>query len=111
MQATGLDDLSLFRYPERYRILDFLNVRYLITRLAIPESERFRTAFAGPPVTVYENRLAGPRAFVVGQARVEADAQRALASLLDPAFDLIGTAIVAEDPGVSAAPASPARPR
>jgi hypothetical protein len=99
MQATGLDDLSLFRYPERYRILDLLNVRYLLTRLQVPESERFRIVFPGPPVAVIENRLAGPRAFVVGQVQVEANPERALALLLNPAFDLIGTAVVDTDPG------------
>ncbi|HWN81384.1 MAG TPA: hypothetical protein VNM87_04765, partial [Candidatus Udaeobacter sp.] len=37
MSAVGLDDLSLFQHPERLRILDLLNVRFLVTGLNISE--------------------------------------------------------------------------
>jgi hypothetical protein len=98
MTAVGLDDLSIFRYPERFRILDLLNVRFLVTGLTLGESERFRLAFDGP-VRAYENRLAGPRAFVAGQARVEAEPRAALGFFLQPGFALDREAVVDRDPG------------
>ena len=98
MSAVGLDDLSLFRHPERLRILDLLNVRFLVTGLTISESERFRLALDGP-IKAYENRFAGPRAFLAGRVSVEPHPEAALGRLLDPSFRLDREAIVAEDPG------------
>jgi hypothetical protein len=98
MTAVGLDDLSLFRHPERLRILDLLNVRFLVTGLTISESERFRLALDGP-IKAYENRFAGPRTFLAGRVRVEPNPEAALGQLLNPSFQLDREAIVAEDPG------------
>jgi hypothetical protein len=98
MTQVGLDDLSLFQFPERSRILDLLNVRFLVTGLRLGESERFRLAFDGP-IRAYENRFAGPRAFLAGRVRVEAEPRAALAQLMDPNFPLDREAIVASDPG------------
>jgi hypothetical protein len=98
MAAVGLDDLSLFRYPERFKILDLLNVRFLVTGLNLGESERFRLAFDGP-IRAYENRQVGPRIFIAGTARTEPDDRAALGFLLDPHLDLTRVAVVDRDPG------------
>jgi hypothetical protein len=94
MDAFGVESLDIFRLPERHRILDFLNVRYLVTGIDLGESDRFTRVHEGP-TSVYENRAAGPRAFLVGEVVVEPDPARALARLADPALDLTRQAVVA----------------
>jgi hypothetical protein len=98
MDAFGIDTMELFRHPDRYRILDLLNVRYLLTRLELGVSERFRLAYEGS-FKAYENLAAGPRAFLVGEVVVESDAGAALSRLADPAFDLSTQAVVASEVG------------
>lgn len=104
MDAFGVESLDIFRRPERHRILDFLNVRYLVTGVDLGESDRFTRVHQGP-TSVYENRAAGPRAFLVGEVVVEPDPARALARLADPALDLTRQAVVASPVDSLAGPA------
>jgi hypothetical protein len=94
MDAFGLETLEIFSHPDRYRLLDLLNVRYLLTAAEIGANPRFTLAHDGP-IKAYENRMAGPRAFVVGAAEVVPTTEGALARLADPGFDLRQRAVVA----------------
>lgn len=103
LDAFGIETLEIFRHPERYRFMDLLNVRYLVTSLDLGASGRFPLVHAGP-VRAYENPTAGPRAFLVGEAMVEAEPARVLARLADPAFDPARQAVVASEVGPLAGP-------
>ncbi len=94
MDAFGLETLELFSHPDRYRILDLLNVRYLVTATEIGANPRFVKVHDGP-TKVYENQSVGPRAFVVGTAEAAPTAAAALSRLADPAFDPARQAVVA----------------
>jgi len=98
MDAFGLETLELFSHPDRYRLLDLLNVRYLLTATEIGANPRFVKVHDGP-TKVYENRLVGPRAFVVGAAEVAPTGAAALGRLADPAFDPARQAVVASAVG------------
>lgn len=85
------------RYDERSRQA----IRQLRSFFAQP---RFRPEFAGNQYTVYRNLTALPRAFVVGDFRVETDRDRVLETLRDPGFDPARTALVESDPGFAPDP-------
>jgi hypothetical protein len=77
---------SLFVRSED-RLLDLLNVRYVLTDQALA-SDRWQEAFADPSgVAVYRNRTALPRAWMAYEVEVVATPEESLARLLDPAFD------------------------
>ncbi len=98
MDAFGLETLELFSHPDRYRLLDLLNVRYLVTAADIGDNPRFRRVYEGP-IRVYENTMAGPRAFLVGEVEVVHTTEEALARLADPGFDFTRRALVSADVG------------
>ncbi|HJQ68000.1 MAG TPA: YfhO family protein [Blastocatellia bacterium] len=69
------------------RYFDLLNVRYVMTRQSeepLPGLELINTAEG---VSIYENKNALPRAFVVGRAVEASSRDDALAALSDPSFD------------------------
>ncbi len=94
MDAFGIETFELFSHPDRYRLLDLLNVRYLVTAAEAGDNPRFRKVHDGP-MKIYENLTVGPRAFTVGEAEVVPTAAAALARLGDPEFDLSRRAVVA----------------
>ncbi len=98
MTAAGVDNSRIFSSESGWRLLDFLNVRYLITRQQVPESERIRLAHQGD-WRVYENTGVAPRAFLVGQIEVVEPGPPTLARLVAPEFDPLETALVEADPG------------
>jgi hypothetical protein len=103
MSAAGIDTRRIFMSEHGLRLLDWLGVRYLVTRQAIPESERFRLAHSGE-WRVYENTGASPRAFLVGEAEVLPPGEPTLARLTHPDFDPLATALVDRDPGTLTGP-------
>jgi hypothetical protein len=103
LDAFGLETVEVLRHPARYRILDLLNVRYLVTAIDLSPIGRFPLVHEGP-MRVYENPVAGPRAFLVGRVEVRTEPARALERLADPSFDLARQAVVASDVGPLAHP-------
>ncbi|MFW6201319.1 MAG: hypothetical protein ACOC8B_01960 [Gemmatimonadota bacterium] len=76
------------------RLLDLLNVRYLITQQPI-QAPGFRESFRGESALVYRNENALPRAFLVGRVEVAGDAA-AVDRLLSAGFDFRTTALLPE---------------
>lgn len=92
---------------EKSRVLDVMNVKYLVTTTGNsgPEAlgslpSRFRLAFSDGPIRVFENLDVLPRAFLVPASGVEviATEEAQLSRLLDPAFDPATQVILPEAP-------------
>jgi hypothetical protein len=110
--APHLDSGKVVTLPGR--LLDLMNLRYLVTttwnasaaRLAT-RPDRFSLAFSDGSVRVFENRSVLPPAFLVRESGVEslAGEDAEFARLVDPAFDPEKTVIL---PASSLAPTEPA---
>lgn len=72
--------------PSEYRYLDMLNIKYLVSaRKSLDEGyEKLRD---GDPVSLYRNKKALPRAYLVPEAEIIADREEALKAILRPEFD------------------------
>jgi hypothetical protein len=91
--GTGLDS----------RLLDLLNVRYVLSDHALA-AEHLHLRY-DDEIRVYENETALPRAFVAPRFRVVAQPKAALAALRGPAFRPDQEVVLEQDPGVPAATA------
>jgi uncharacterized membrane protein YfhO len=80
------------------RLLDLMNVEYLITDREL--GGRWKLAFAEPdsPIRVYRNTDVLPRAFVVQDVERAATPEAALKRLLDESFDLRTRVILEQAP-------------
>ncbi len=97
LRAAGMRNvlaITLLAPPEpggrSLRLLNLLNVRYIVTRrpISVPELAANLELLASDPVSVYRNPHALPRAFVVEKAKVASGPGQALAWLRDPRIDL-----------------------
>ena len=76
------------------RYFDLLNVRYVITRQSAEPPAGLALLKSAEGVSVYENKNALPRAFLVGRAIEVSNPQDALAALADQSFDPKTTAVI-----------------
>jgi hypothetical protein len=88
----------------RFHLADMLNVRYVVSGVALPEIPRFREAWRGTNYQgrqrfVYENLPALPRAWVVNQYHV-ADAAGTLDLLVNGSVDPGKVVVLDKIPGV-----------
>ncbi len=97
--------------PERsihLRLLDLLNVKYLLSPAPIPDRalvHRRRVRVAGDrTLEIYENPNALPRPYLVGAYEVVADPRLALERLLAPGFDARRSVLLDRPPGVAPTP-------
>jgi hypothetical protein len=92
------------------RLYDLLNARYLVARKDVPlDWSKFELAFDGDPeLNVYRNRLALPRAQLVGRAVLAGSHDEAMRLIQRPGFDPT-VEVVLEGTGndLPAAPAAP----
>ncbi|HER19997.1 MAG TPA: hypothetical protein ENO14_03020 [Chromatiales bacterium] len=87
-----------------YRLVDMLNVRYIVSGAPYPDHPRFRAAWqgtnaAGEQRFVYENMPALPRVYFVDRYRV-ASGDDALQLLGSGAVDVGEEVVLAESPGL-----------
>lgn len=114
VQAQGLSwnpfDLQMFQDylaqidPES-RFYDFLGVRYLVT--AVPDTlsgKWIPLPISSDTLALYENSQALPRAFMVYQSQIEADAQQTLALIRQNSFDPATTVLLTEGQPFSGTP-------
>ncbi|MCC7105055.1 MAG: oligosaccharide flippase family protein [Chloroflexi bacterium] len=100
---------KLFRLSSlNSRLLDLLNVRYLLTTETVP-FQQWRLVYDGE-VRVYENTRSLPRAFVVGSAVAATDLDDALRQLSTPSFDPARTVVLEGLSGDLPPPSSIAEP-
>jgi hypothetical protein len=78
----------------RSRYFDLLNVRYVMTRQSAAPPAGLALLKTAEGVSIYENKDAFPRAFIVGRALEVSTPQDALAALADPSFDPKTTAVI-----------------
>jgi hypothetical protein len=78
--------------------------------LQVPFASRFRLAYDAPPVRIWENTAALPRAWWVGSYVVEPDAAAHLELLKSPGFDPRRQAALYADPGLSLGGSSASAP-
>jgi hypothetical protein len=76
------------------RYFDLLNVRYVLTRQTADPPAGLELIKTAEGVSIYENKNALPRAFVVSGTNVVLSPEEALAALADPSFDPKTTAII-----------------
>ena len=76
------------------RYFDLLNVRYVMTRQTAEPPTGLDLINTAEGVSIYENKNALPRAFVVGRAVAVSSPDDALAALADPSFDPRTTAVI-----------------
>ena len=76
------------------RYFDLLNVRYVLTRQTADPPAGLDLINRAEGVSIYENKNALPRAFVVTSTKVVLSPDEALASLAAPSFDPKTTAII-----------------
>jgi hypothetical protein len=76
------------------RMLNFLNVRYVLAQQELPE-DRFRQVMS----SLYMSENALPRAFLVGKARLVEDEAVHLSLMADRSLDLSEEVLLFEDPG------------
>ena len=88
----NLSHVMFDRTDSRY--FDLLNVRYVMTRQSAEPPAGLALLKTAEGVSVYENKNALPRAFIVGRAIEVATPQDALAALADPSFDPKTTAVI-----------------
>jgi hypothetical protein len=93
------------------RLLDLLNVKYILTNPEVPAhdlpGDKFELVY-DREVRIYRNKDVLPRAFVVGHAEVIPDKNRVFAKLAAPDFDPKENVILEENVANNAAMASPA---
>jgi hypothetical protein len=90
--------------PGNPNFIDLLNVKYLITRRSI-DHPRFERILEGASGTVYRNRMALPRAFMVFQYEIQAGEEEAFRRLASEDFDPRKTVLLTKDPGLTPDPA------
>ena len=80
----------LFMNQPEARVLGLMNVKYLISSVALTDDALLdlRLAYTDGQISVYENTHCLPRAFVVHRVRVMPDTPDILRVLQDPGFDL-----------------------
>lgn len=89
-------------FMDRYRgpLLDFLNVKYIVTSpLNTLEHDRLEPVYHGPDLAIYRNRAVLPRATAVHRYRVITDEDRLVDRLAGEAFDPTSTVYFEYDPG------------
>jgi len=98
--------------PRLFHLLGALNVQYVTALHALPE-EGIATARAMPErySWLYKIDKVVPRAYIVQQTVVEADARKTIARLASLEFDAAKTAVVQEGPALSASPGARANVR
>jgi hypothetical protein len=94
MEQVGLGNPNL---------MDLLNVKYLITRRDI-DHPRFERIMEGASGTIYRNRLALPRAFLIYRYEVQEDEEATFRRLASEDFKPGETVILERDPGVVLGP-------
>jgi len=103
--ATGADAESLKPFGTLYfsnfksRLIDLLNVRYVITEEELLHP-KLSLAWEGG-VRVYENRSVMPRTFLAYRTRVLSDRRDVERALRDPAFDPGAVVLLEEGPALS----------
>ncbi|MBW3553804.1 MAG: YfhO family protein [Gemmatimonadetes bacterium] len=84
--------------------LNAANVRWIVSMVRLEGAAEFpsvRLIHGGPSALIYENTAALPRAWLVGDVRVVAEADGALGVLRNPEFDPRLEAVVQEQPSLS----------
>lgn len=82
------------------RLIDLLGVRYVISLSPI-SSSKFEKVFTEGQTTVYQNKEAFPRAFLVTKVQPVSTKQKAIESLFDEKLDLHTEAVVEEWEGIT----------
>lgn len=80
------------------KLVDLLNVKYVMTPGYLPEKDKFKLVYEGE-IEVFENREVVPRAFTVHRAKVITDKDAILAELLSDRFEPLSYAVLEEPPG------------
>ena len=95
-----------------FHLLGALNIQYVTALHALPE-EGIATVRAIPERNSWLYRIdkVVPRTYIVQHAVVEADTRKTIALLASPEFDAAKTAVVQEDPALSASPGARANAR
>lgn len=103
--GTGLANVS----ASHLRLLDLLNVAYLVTSQPVSLPAGYTEAYRGSQAVVYRNANALPRAFLVDATQVVPDSE-AVARLLSPDFDFRSVALLPQPPpaGISLPAGAPA---
>ncbi len=126
LDASRIDREYLYKYTDPntpaarrkadQQLLNFLNVKYVITPHSIPEPAlagraQGRLAVGGEviDIIVYENTEALPRAFLVGQYEVIEDARAAVERFVSAEFDPSQSVILQKAPKLHPVPDSTAR--
>lgn len=91
--GTELQNVS----ASHLRLLDLLNVEYLVAPQAVRLPAGYTEAYHGSQAVVYRNENALPRAFLADAVQVVPDSE-AVARLISPAFDFRDTALLAMQP-------------
>ena len=76
------------------RYFDLLNARYVMTRQTAEPPEGLDLINTAEGVSIYENKNALPRAFVVTNTKAVLSPDEALAALADPSFDPKTTVVI-----------------
>ncbi len=84
------------RWSPEWPLVDWMNVKYVITPAAIT-LDKFILLYERGPVKVYRNRDALPRAYLVREFQVVPDDAQALEVLTSAALDLRRCALLAEE--------------
>lgn len=84
-------------------LMDLLNVKYVITGRPI-EHPRFEKLLEGASGTIYRNRMALPRAFMVFRYEVQADEEKTFQRLAAEDFKPGETVILAKEPDLTPGP-------
>ena len=86
--------------PGNPNFMDLLNVKYVITKRPI-DHPRFEKLLEGTSGTIYRNRMALPRAFMVFEYRVQPNEKETFQRLASEAFDPRKTVLLEKDPGLT----------
>ena len=70
-----------------FRLLGLANIRYVLTRKFTVTTPYLRPLYSADSMTVYENRLAKPRAYFVYKSKIVGSDKEVTAELLRPDFD------------------------
>ncbi len=90
--------ITLHNYQSK--LVDFLNVRYLLSLEAL-ESEKLDLVFEEGETKIYENKQFFPRAFLVNNYQVAKDQQEVIELMMSEEIDLSQTAILEEKPALT----------
>ncbi|MFH1800839.1 MAG: YfhO family protein [Candidatus Omnitrophota bacterium] len=106
--AYEQDPAMILSGPESgfdYKMMDFLNVRYFFTKIAVTPKKDLPLVFQDTHNKVYLNPQALPRAFLVTDYRIISQKQDILKAVRDPSFEFQTSVILEDKPRLSEKPA------